>query len=83
MAITGTGPIDDGGTVKLAKNTPLLVVFTVAGVVVTTVEPLNVISTVELGSNPDTCNIYRSANRPRRWIKENDRVHQGSNFKRF
>ena len=51
MAITGTGPIDDGGTVKLAKNTPLAVVVTVVGVVIISL-PLNVIVTVELGSNP-------------------------------
>ena len=51
VAITGTGPIDDGGTVKLAKNTPLAVVVTVVGVVIISVS-LNVISTVELGSNP-------------------------------
>ena len=40
------------GTVKLAKNTPLGVVVTVAGVVVIGA-PSNVTSTVELGgSNP-------------------------------
>ncbi|MFI5406647.1 MAG: hypothetical protein ACHQ1D_09055 [Nitrososphaerales archaeon] len=51
VPITGTGPIDDGGTAKLAKNTPLTVVVTAARVVVIAV-PLNVIVTVELGSNP-------------------------------
>ena len=50
--MTGTGPIDDAGTVKLAKNTPLVVVVTGAGVVGILL-PLNVIVTVELGSNPD------------------------------
>ena len=49
--MTGTGPIDDAGTVKLAKNTPLVLVFTIAGVV-STVEPLNVIFTVASGSKP-------------------------------
>ena len=49
--MTGTGPIDDAGTVKLAKNTPLVVVVTGAGVVGILL-PLNVIVTVELGSNP-------------------------------
>ena len=48
--MTGTGPID-AGTVKLAKKNPLVVVFTITGVV-STVEPLNVITTVESGSKP-------------------------------
>jgi hypothetical protein len=52
VATTWTNPTDDDkGTVKLAKNSPLLVVVTVAGVVVRSVS-LNVIATVELGSNP-------------------------------
>ncbi len=51
VAITGTGPIDDGGTVKLAKKNPLVVVVTEAGVV-STANPLNVISKVESGSKP-------------------------------
>jgi hypothetical protein len=50
VATTWTNPTDDG-TVKLAKNSPLLVVVTVVGVVVISVS-LNVIATVELGSNP-------------------------------
>jgi len=49
--MTGTGPIDDRGTVKLAKKNPLVVVVTEAGVV-STAEPLNVISTIEPGSKP-------------------------------
>jgi len=49
--MTGTGPTDDAGTVKLAKNSPLAVVVTVGGDVIIAV-PLYVIATVELGSNP-------------------------------
>ena len=49
--MTGTGPIDDQVPVKLAKKNPLVVVFTIAGVV-STVEPLNVIFTVDSGSKP-------------------------------
>ena len=50
--MTGTGPIDDkSGYVKLAKKNPWVFVFTIAGVV-STIEPLNVISTVESGSKP-------------------------------
>ena len=48
--MTGTGPID-AGTVKLAIKNPLVVVFTIAGVV-STVEPLDVIFTVASGSKP-------------------------------
>ena len=44
--------MDGKVTVKLAENSPLAVVFTVAGVVVVTAVPLNVILTVEVGSNP-------------------------------
>lgn len=52
VATTWTNPTDDDkGTVKLAKNSPLLLVVTVVGVVIISV-PLNVIATVELGSNP-------------------------------
>jgi hypothetical protein len=47
VATTGTDPIDDEGTVKLAKNAPLVLVVTVAGFVVIAV-PLIVIVTVEL-----------------------------------
>ena len=43
VAMTGTGPIDDAGTVKLAKKNPLVVVVTEAGVVGKLAEPLNVI----------------------------------------
>ena len=39
------------GTVKVAENSPLVVVVTVAGIVVTAL-PLNVIVTVEIGANP-------------------------------
>ena len=39
--ITGTGPKDDAGTVKLAVNPPIVVVVIVGGVVVIAV-PLNV-----------------------------------------
>jgi hypothetical protein len=51
VAITGTGPNDDSGTVKLAKKNQLVVVITEAGVVGILL-PLNVIVTAELGSNP-------------------------------
>lgn len=48
VATTCTNPTDDDkGTVKLAKNSPLWVVLTVVISV-----SLNVIATVELGSNP-------------------------------
>ena len=49
--MTGTGPIDDAGTVKLAKKNLLVVVVTEAGVVGIIV-PLNVIVTIEFGSSP-------------------------------
>ena len=52
VAITGASPIDDvEGTVKLAKNAPLLLGFNGDGVVVTEV-PLNDMTTVVVGSNP-------------------------------
>ena len=58
VASTVCGPGVEMGTVKLAKNTPLGVVVTVAGVVVIGA-PSNVTSTAEIGSNPAPTNIYR------------------------
>jgi hypothetical protein len=53
VATIGANPTDDDkGTVKLARNSPLVLVVTVVGVVIISV-PLNVITTVELGSKPE------------------------------
>ena len=51
MAVTGTAPIDDEGTVKFAENCPVELVVMGDGLVAIAA-PLNVMVTVELGSNP-------------------------------